>query len=145
MFSCRGAELGETCDGEGRQCAGAVPEGFDAELCIFNEGEHDCTAGDYSERSVFFAGVDDTRNCSQCECSQTPTATCTNDYSLHAEADCSGATIGDPVPGFTCMDVTGGAAIQVNFTGDPGCPLAVPPMPIGEVAPTGAVTYCCQD
>jgi hypothetical protein len=144
VTGCRGAELGETCDDAGRQCLPPVPAGFDDDLCIFANGDLPCPEGDYSEKSVWFSSVDDTRSCGQCICGDPPDATCSGAFEMFAAADCSGEPTQTHPADVGCAGaVQGVSTLRFAYDGPTTCALTQAPAPQGTVAPAGAITYCC--
>jgi hypothetical protein len=143
ISSCGGAEQGAACDGGG-VCTPNAPEGYDAGLCIYQQGDHECPAGDFSTKVTLHSGVEDTRNCSTCTCG-TGTASCTGTLDVFASNDCSGDPITSVTQNTGCDDTAVGVeSVQIAFTEESSCPVEVMPEPTGEIAATGVFTYCCE-
>jgi hypothetical protein len=142
---CRGAELGEACDDQGRQCASRAPAGFEDWLCIFSEGDLECPAGDYSEKSLLYSGVADSRGCSQCVCDAAPAASCTGNWELFDSDDCTGNIVHTQgLTGGCSQQVTGVESFRIALSGGTECPIFKDTSPMGEIVPDGAFTYCCM-
>ena len=81
-------------------------------VCIFQHGENDCptdVGNVFTERHVFYRGVQDDRQCSACTCGAPTGSACTAVISIYNGAGCSGSTV---VPGIaisssseTCLDI----------------------------------------
>ena len=143
VSSCAGAAMGDACaDGV---CTPEPPEGYEAGLCIFAQGDMECPAGDFSEKLMLHSGTDDMRNCGPCTCG-TGSPTCTGTLDVFSSADCSGAPLASlDASSFTCVDGTGDAqSAVVTFDADPTCPVEMVPEPVGDIAPSGEFTYCCE-
>jgi hypothetical protein len=144
VTGCRGAELGESCDDEGRSCLPALPAGFEDNLCIFRSGDVDCPEGDYTERAVLYSGVEDTRACVGCQCEDVEAA-CSGTFETFDNADCSGAALSSAPDDAGCIgtaaDVRG---VRFEYDGPTACDVEQPTISIGSIAPMGAITYCCR-
>ena len=111
--------------------------------CWFRPGDVDCPLS-HPHKQLFFAGADDTRDCSACGCETTGQAHCTMDLEIcsvavypvtvasdagafcHNSSDGDGTTILDrSLVGSVGCDVTGGAAS-------------------GSVTAVDPVTVCCR-
>lgn len=139
VMSCRDPVEGQECSTG--VCMPVAPEGFEAGLCIYREGNHNCPEGDYSVRYSHHAGVDDSRSCSYCGCGS-GSASCTGDLQVYQSGDCTGASQNAALNVCT-PGITGGQSVSIAFTGDGGCPVATPPEAQGEIAVMGETTYCC--
>lgn len=126
------ADAGESCDGDGS----CVPEMADsnAPMCIYMEADVECPPGPFTERSVTYRDIDDTRACSDCSCGA-PTGSCA-------------ATVAFSTPGTFLFDVDDACIelpetpILANLVPDVEC-AAAPSTAFGDVEPAGAVTACC--
>ncbi len=127
-----------------------MPEGaapFEAGVCIWVEGEESCPA-EFSERTVYYDEVDDTRSCSACSCGD-PTGSCSEpEVRLHPNNSCACVSAGSCNVGTTCE--------QLGFDDVNSMDLRVPPElqgqascepsdvgPAGDATPSGATTVCC--
>ena len=144
VTGCRGAEPAEACDDAGRQCLPAVPEGFSRYLCIFANGDLECPAGDYGEKTVLYSGVDDTRTCGTCMCGEEPEGFCTGEFEIFGSDDCSGAALQTaPYDGGCVGAVSGVESLRFAYDGPATCDVLQMPAPAGSIAPAGEITYCC--
>jgi hypothetical protein len=141
--SCKLAEdaTGQAC-GEGGTCLPTAPEGFESGLCIYKDGDNECPAGAYANKTLFHANFDDTRECSNCSCGSA-TATCTAPLQVFEGTDCEGAPLAEIAPNSACTQVTGGSVAMASDD-DGGCPVSSPAEPMGAIMPTGPFTFCCQ-
>jgi hypothetical protein len=140
---CRGAELGAECDDQGRQCVPRAPAGFEDWLCIFSEGDLECPAGDYSEKTLLHSGVDDTRACGPCACDMPPVSSCTGTWELYDNDDCTGNVVTtSPLSG--CAVASNVGSIRLSFGSATECGVFEDTTATGAIAPTGEMTYCCM-
>lgn len=123
------------------------PSGF--LTCTFHEGERSCPM-EYPARFVFYAGVEDTRSCSECACGEPEGASCTVLAGAFSDGACSAPVTGQNMISSAapfCASVVPGsglgsksaAVVDVNAG-------SCPPLggePIGEVVPAGPATFCC--
>lgn len=140
--ACEGATAAGSCGGTG-MCMPPPPEGFEAGVCVYQDGDVECPA-DYPERLAFFTGADDTRSCSACACDPPEAIDCMTTAELYTDADCStlmtivkagdcNTTNPAGVPAaaiFKAAEVSGQCS---NSGGDPE----------GTVTPRDPVTVCC--
>lgn len=141
ITTCKAEDLGASCGDDG-VCMPIAPEGFEDSLCIYMEGENECPAGDFSEQFIHYSGVDDTRNCSSCQCGMAA-ATCMGTMEVYAADDCTGEPIAETAVNACTMNVSGGNSVAIDYGGDSVCPVMTPPEAVGTIATTGAFTYCC--
>jgi hypothetical protein len=128
------------CD-DGELCAPAAP--FTGPVCIVQAGDHACPSGAYSQRSVAYTGIDDTRACSPCACARD----CSYDYFVYDPADltCSSAPLVDETAGHGCPLVTpsaGKVRVGVSVAGTGSCS-ASGGSPTGSAQGSDPVTICC--
>ena len=134
--------------GEGESCAPVPPEGFALCLSVAGEG-YECPA-EYPEHSVVFDSIDDARACSPCACSDPEGADCAALVSVFADGAC-GALLGTYMitnEGPSCHDLPSGVGLgskEAVWTLDkPGTCAQSGGEALGELRPTGPVTFCCQ-
>ncbi len=133
-----------------------LPPGF--ALCIIRDGEHACPAdpkNSFTERHVFYQGVQDDRQCSACSCGAPTGSACTATISIYKGNDltCSGPAL-VPIPvsskGPTCLDIQlPGQALGSKKATTPTTylPGTCPPMggdASGTALPTEPTTLCCR-
>lgn len=139
---------GGMCASLGEICGPPPSPGF--QVCIFQQGDMDCPSfSPYSEKHVFYQGVDDTRGCSPCTCSSPLGSTCSATASIYSDLVCNDlvkSVMVDAI-GPHCVDVLTGAALggkavelPVYTAGQcqPGGGAA-----LGAAAPIYAATFCC--
>jgi hypothetical protein len=143
---CRGAELGSECDDQGRQCLPKAPAGFEDWLCIFSEGDLECPSGDYSDKTLLYSGVTDTRNCGPCACDVAPSSTCTGQFEVFDTDDCTNDPIHTQSLGsFMCSgNLQNVGSLRIALDGGTECPIFTDTTPVGSIEPEGAITYCCM-
>lgn len=130
---------------EGEVCPPAPPEGFD--LCLYGEGDLDCPPG--WQRSVYYLGIQDDRDCTACGC-EPPGAQCEAYVIAYSDSACDVpagsviATVAEPA----CFDVPSGIALgsaEASFLGQsPGSCASTGGAPTGAIAPDEPVTLCCR-
>ncbi len=146
--TCHGVASG-SCASPSEICAPAVEPGF--EQCIAQFGDRECPKA-YSQKSVFYYGFEDTRDCSPCACSAPVGSTCLAYVSVFKDAACS-----TPVVAAT-VDETGSACVDILPSGQalgsksatkpvytPGVCQASGGEPIGAATPEEPLTFCCLD
>ena len=134
------------------------PSGSPAdEICIFQEGEHECPAGDYSERKVYYRDIDDPRSCPTCTCGEL-SGSCTDphftpgwyagdfeditwaNHPISLDASCEVSVI--PFGDHNLMSVGAGEPLAGGAFATCG-EVAGADVPMGEASPASAVTFCC--
>ncbi|PRQ02860.1 hypothetical protein ENSA5_20370 [Enhygromyxa salina] len=140
-------------DGGAQQCGAngvCMPPAdapFDGRVCIAAEGDVQCPGGSYSDRYVYYTGLDDGRSCGACACDKPPNATCSGDVRLMGQ--------GCGIQGFLLGSVeVGGCSASVSNVGYADFAPASPDDQVGcipsgggvdgEVEELGATTFCCQ-
>jgi hypothetical protein len=124
---------------QGEVCAPKTP--FEGSICVSKTGDLACPNAAYSEKHVYYKGVNDTRSCSECGCDHD----C--DYAWRVEAagaSCSAPFALDSSDSCVMVSPTSGEInVGVQITGTGACS-ATGGQPTGSATPTGAVTVCCQ-
>lgn len=141
IHSCKLSAPGPSCGGGERQCTPLPPEGFSAEVCVYQQGDLACPAGDYSTKYMFYTDVEDTRDCSNCTCGQ-PVANCSANMVVFDGPDCAGDPVASVPSTGVCTTATGGS-IAMELAGNEGCAVTTMPEPMGAIAPVGEFTFCC--
>jgi len=90
-------------DNRMRACGDAPPNGagcgigscvarpkapFAKQFCVYQRGDLACPAGSYSDRSVYFGGVNDTRTCTDCGCTPPFGTSCTGTLKMFTDIFC---------------------------------------------------------
>ncbi|WP_437478909.1 hypothetical protein WME75_31365 [Sorangium sp. So ce1014] len=141
------ADPGMTCTPSPPTGEGAPPEGF--LTCIHHEEEQDCPAT-YPDRHVFHAGVEDTRGCAPCGCSEPIGGTCSILASAFSTEACSQLVVSVVVSSEApiCVGIVPGTALGSKSASvvqrDPGACQPTGGEPTGGVALLGAATFCCR-
>ena len=135
-----GVATDEVCDNEGSLCYQPPPNGYEQEICFIAEGDIPCPPGtDFSEKTIRYTSVEDTRDCTSCQCGQL--SSCLTTYDLHGTTDCSDAPV-DSVNNASCT--AGITAVAINYDlSDLSCPILSESEPEGEATPMDPWTYCC--
>jgi hypothetical protein len=126
-------------------CAALPPAPFAEQLCIAREGDHACPGATYTERTVAYSSVDDTRDCSTCTCGTPSGVACEGTMDAYSSVVCNSGLIGSwSVPGCVPWPPTGGT-FYIQFDLDPTGGSCAPSggMPTGDVTPAAATTICC--
>ncbi|MCR9166023.1 MAG: hypothetical protein ACE37F_17175 [Nannocystaceae bacterium] len=139
LVLCGGGFDQESC-GSGEVCVGAAPDGFEAALCVAQEGEHECPA-EYPNARSAFTDVADDRRCTACNCE--PDAAgfeCASELALFGAGGCEGPLGSEPTD--TCFDS------PASFTfAEPTVTGSCAPtntQPTGSIAGEDPITICCQ-
>jgi hypothetical protein len=147
-----GSTKGQICSGQtkfGGGCSGGLvcalaPTSFQA--CIAKNGQTGCPTGPYTN-SHFAGTLNDSRGCSQCKCSGTPS--CALTWNFFANGNCSGQPFtlnpdgscqatGNGAGGYASNRLTGSAA-------NASCAQPqMQPMPTGQLSINGEQTVCCM-
>lgn len=56
------------CSDSSRVCVPKVEPGFEAGVCVYQDGDHACPAGEYAKKVLLYRGENDGRGCSVCRC-----------------------------------------------------------------------------
>ncbi len=137
---CSGA-LSECSDG---LCAPSLMMGEG--ICVYREGDHACPLSGYTQSFTMYQGVDDSRACSECQCSGSSTC----QYSAYDDSMCAGmplfsatlemglcVSVEEILPAKMPMTI----GLQMDSVGS--CEAAgIESM--GEAMPDGPVTLCCR-
>ena len=145
ITSCKpGQEPGPACDAvPGGVCWPAVPDGFEAGLCIWSQGEVACPDGSsYADRRLVYNGVaQDSRTCSVCSCGDLEAYDCAGAAEAFASEDCSGAA--QTLAADACTPVDGVASARLDLDLPLTCEQFTDSQPVGSIQIDGIFTYCC--
>jgi hypothetical protein len=151
--ACLGKAIG-SCASAGEVCSPTAeppPPGFSQCIQYVREGDADCP-DKYPVKHVFYGGLNDTRDCTECTCNAPMGSACSATVSYYSDAIC---TMQPSVPVIPigldvalCIDTMPGSQIQsmtaTQFTNQPGYCQASGGVPYGEATPTAPATFCCQ-
>ena len=142
---CSGPIPPQECNANGDRCYDVPADGYESEICFIAEGDIPCPPGtDYSEKTIRYTSVTDSRDCTTCQCGSVGggfEGECIENYDFFTSNDCSGSAAGT-ANGFGCNASPGAQSVSIEF--DPkGCPVQSEPEPEGEAAPEQPWTYCC--
>jgi hypothetical protein len=129
------------------------PPGF--AVCIYRHGEHDCPDDPenvFTERHIFYEGVQDDRQCSTCTCGAPTGSLCKAQVAVHEGASCSGSPLlSIPISSAksACHDIPiPGQALGSKSAGEVTyLPGTCPPEggdPSGSAIKTEPSTLCCS-
>jgi hypothetical protein len=137
---CTGGYSDESCDTSDRICYQLPAEGFEQQVCYIAQGDLECPPGtDFAEKTVRFSAVDDTRECTNCQCGTI--SYCLDEYEYYTTNDCSGAAAGT-VPNAVCTPGVTAVAVNYDFSGA-SCPVTSMSEPEGAITTVDPWTYCC--
>ncbi|MBM4359269.1 MAG: hypothetical protein FJ096_14300, partial [Deltaproteobacteria bacterium] len=154
MRACGAATLGEGCGND--MCAPRPPQGFAPGTCIAQAGDVPCPDPGYPLRQVYHRNVDDTRTCTDCDCTPPLGMTCSGSMSLGTDGQCSAdittlSTVGqcapldpDPTPPpqpsvyQTLRSVVYNSGVSVGGSCSP-----IPSVAVGAAVPVDPITVCC--
>jgi hypothetical protein len=154
VLGCAGDVLDGVCPDAGSTClpsAEPPPPGF--QQCVMYIGPGDGSnvqcPGDYPERHVFYATVEDSRACTECTCTQTAAAQCSAWFSAYQDQACGeGLTSGVVSSAPICMGVSQGLTLgsmeATWITNEPGACEASGGEAIGEAKAADPRMFCCQ-
>lgn len=140
-YVCRAYKTTGTGCGEGRFCIPRAREPFESGVCVEAVGNAECN-GDYTRKIVGFTNADDSRTCSNCMCKASVSCTgytadfnsdgtCTGNKTQTGQTSCS------PVPSGSLSLALGKLSWTEIKTE------AVGGLPMGNVMPQNARTFCC--
>lgn len=132
-----------------------APPGF--AVCIYRNGEHDCPddpGNVFTERHVFYQGVQDDRQCSTCTCGAPTGSLCTAQLAVYDGGNLT--CLGPPLASIplssakpACLDITiPGQSLGSKSVGEvlyhPGMCPAIGANPSGNAMATEPSTLCCH-
>lgn len=115
--------------------------------CVYKAGPTNgvvCPSG-YPNATDYYAGTDDTRNCSACSgaCASQPTTCSVAQFTGYSSTSCGGSTkIATSSP--TCFSQAEAQSWRHNITMNGSCTAGMMPTLTGALAPTGPMKVCCQ-
>jgi hypothetical protein len=149
--ACAPSSPWPVCKGdEPKLCVPKPGEGFTT--CVRQAGDVTCPAG-WPVRRLFFDEIADGRSCSDCACGAPAGSVCLVSVSIASDATCSGGPVHgvfvtSPKP-TSCLDLPTGVALgskAAEFVAyQPGACEPTGGETLGEVFPSGPMTFCCLD
>ncbi len=119
----------------------ALPEGFAS--CIHRPGDHPCPGDIYTERSIWYAGVEDTRGClDDCSCGAV-TGQCDVQLLANGGHSCNESDDTPILAAPLCVAGFFDSAKLVSITPSGTCEPGFA-TPTGAVRPIDPTTVCCQ-
>ena len=122
---------------------------FETTLCLLREGDHECPGGtDYTERTLYYDGIEDSRDCNACTCSLSGAGCDLNQMFFFGTSNCSGSPNGSLSTAEDCNDPAATVVSSVQSSGavaDAGscAPGANTGDEIGGIMPSAPTTVCC--
>ena len=134
--TCALVELPDACE-DGGTCQPDVG----LPMCIQREGDHECPPGAFSERTVVFDGIDDSRGCSDCTCGP-PTGTCNGTITFRNGGCLATDTLVGTMQADECSPISGATHGQYTLEPDADC-TAAGGFPQGSAVEADPRTICC--
>ncbi len=138
ITACRAPTSG-TC-ANGGVC---LPVSAAGTLCVVHDDDVACPPGPYSNRSLVYTGISDTRGCAKGSCA-CGTPNCGGSVDLFTSNDCTSGKSSIGI-GQACGDVaTALTANSAKYAAAITCASSGTPTPTGELGGTGPKTICCM-
>ncbi|MBI4701238.1 MAG: hypothetical protein HY744_08785, partial [Deltaproteobacteria bacterium] len=127
---------------------------FGAGLCIYHDGNQSCPSGPYAQKLVYYAGADDSRQCSGCTCLDPTGTSCQGTTALYTDTGCTVdqvvlSQVGQcaplppdptpPPPPYKSLR----SMIYVGASAGTGSCAPVPSQASGGAVESGPITFCC--
>jgi hypothetical protein len=150
-LACSAPTLDHAGCGFGQVCSPKSPGlPFGSKLCILNPSGDVACPGPYTEKHVYYADMQDDRNCTDCTCGA-PEGFCTDTtWSFFDVADsmCSNPVATTTTPGQCLQIPSSSSSIRYSLqlgtpTGAGACPESGGD-PVGSVVPIAPATVCCE-
>jgi len=148
--ACHGTLAGKGCLNQ-QVCQPKPKNPFKGHVCVEQAGDLECPAGSaFSNKSVYFSGFNDTRDCTGCNCGPASGGSCEITLSLYS--DPAVGACNTPVTSFKagqCAALSGNPGIygwtdQITKAPQGGsCMPITVTTPFGTVTEKGATTFCC--
>lgn len=131
-------------------CLAAAPPQPGWHVCVYQKGDAACPSfSPYQDKRLFYAGVEDTRGCSDCACGPPVGGSCSVSVSVFTDGACGSLAYTTTVDsgGADCHDLPAGTPLGSRSAAAPVyTPGACAPSggsPTGAATPTQPATYCC--
>lgn len=117
---------------------------FEGQVCIWRDGDTSCPNA-YSNKHLFATDLNDTRDCSNCNCGGAAGFGCTVTTHVYSDGNCTNQLATVPNNGTSCVQAGQGASIDVTKTITAGSCPSSGGNPTGSVS-LGAnlTTVCCR-
>lgn len=150
-LACHGTRQGKGCKNQ-QVCQPKPKSPFKGHVCVEQPGDVACPTGSaFSNKSVYYAGFDDTRDCSGCNCGPAGGGSCEITLSLYSDPAVGVCTtLVTSFKAGQCKALSGNLGIygwtdQITKAPSGGtCAPVAPATPIGQVTAKGPTTFCCQ-
>ncbi len=131
---CQANAIGDSCE-QGQACAPSLPEEA-GEACIVHTGDIECPENTpYTQKTLFFEGIDDQRQCESTSCSCSEADTCKGDV-LMAQNSVVGC--------FTVDTLSNNFYVWTSNTSSTSCGTSGQAAPSGDLTGVSPTTVCCQ-
>jgi hypothetical protein len=142
---CEGAEEGAGCADPTSVCVRPPVYPFHQSICIVRNANHTCPSGPYTERTVVYQTLLDTRDCTVCSCSVPTGVSCTGTTTLFSDGSCSSSTATVPHDGSSCVShpTTGSMRFTIDSGPSGGSCTTGGGAPTGSATGTDPLTVCC--
>lgn len=131
--------------GASRLCLPNPTSPFESRLCISKSGDKACPTQTYTQKTLFYTSVSDTRTCTPCGYTTTPIS-CDATVVMYSDIACGTSLVSVTDFSGQCGSLPGTVGstklVGSTFTGTPSCS-PVGGAPAGMVAPTNPITVCC--
>ena len=127
----------------GRLCAPVPATPFGQTLCIVQDGDHACPAGNYSVKTLYYTDFDDTRACTDCGCNTNCSYTLDVYDGANNACDTVEASITTANQCAVVDTTSGSLRVEVQVTGNGVCENSGG-VAQGSVTPTAPFTVCCE-
>jgi hypothetical protein len=144
---CAGAPApGGGCSTAGDVCVRQPTAPFATTWCIMTTGDVPCPASDYTERTLVYTGVDDTRGCTSCSCDAPSGVACGLVTTVYSNVACTMDAQEVQNDGTSCVANSGMRSARYSVSSGPSGGSCTPSgvAPSGSATPASARTVCCQ-
>lgn len=149
-LACHGSKQGGGCP-SAQVCLPKPANPFKPRVCIEKPGDIECPMGSaFSKKSVYYDGLDDSRDCTGCNCGSPSGGSCEVTLTLYNDQAVGVCT--NPVGSFKagqCFNLSGNPGIYgytdavTKAPSGSTCQPTLTTMPVGGVSPKNPTTFCC--
>lgn len=140
---CGANAFGGGCDA-GSVCMPSPGSPFSDKPCILQKGDHTCPGTPYSQKTLIYEDVTDTRSCSTCSCGDPTGMSCTAVTTVYSDFNCTLGMIEVPHDGSCTETNYGPGSWRFDFTVDGGSCTASSVNATGQATPGEPTTICCM-